>query len=170
MSNVNQTTTVDTWEYRRTVGLFATGVSILAVQDDDGSVAAMTANAVSSVSLDPTLLLVCVEKEAHIARVMLNAETFTLSFLSETQEPLSIYFARMWNPELPEPAFEFLDWEGGPRLAGTLGAIGCRRYDVLEGGDHWIFLGEVTHLYRADEGGAPLVYFGGQYRRLAGDD
>lgn len=170
MSGTKQYTTVDTREFRRTMGLFATGVTVLAVATDDDEIIGMTANAVTSVSLEPTLILVCVGKEANISRPLLEAPGFTLSFLSETQEALSNYFAGFWNDEIPPPAFEFVQWEGGPLLAGAIGAVSCRRYEVYEGGDHWIVLGEVTHVYRADDNARPLLFFRGEYRALAEDD
>lgn len=167
MSENEHRTAVDELEFRRTMGQFATGVAVLAVRAPDGEIIGMTANAITSVSLDPMLVLICVDKRANICRVLEAVDRFTLSFLSETQEPLSHYFAGLWNPEMPAPGFNFSDWEGGPRLAGTLGAVGCRHYDILDGGDHWIVLGEVTHTWRADDGGMPLIFFGGGYHRLA---
>lgn len=170
MSGTEQHTAVDTREFRRTMGLFATGVGVLAVPAGDDEIIAMTANAITSVSLDPTLILVCVGKQANISQALLEAPGFTVSFLSETQEALSNYFAGYWNDEIPPPAFEFAPWEGGPRLAGTIGTLGCRRYEVHEGGDHWIVLGEVTHVVRADDAARPLLFFRGEYHTLAEDD
>jgi flavin reductase (DIM6/NTAB) family NADH-FMN oxidoreductase RutF len=160
---------IDTTTYRRTMGLFATGVTVLATHTADGDVVGMTANAVTSVSLEPMLLLVCVGKQASIAPHLLSAEGFTLSILSIEQQPLSEYFARLWK-EIEPPPFNFEDWDGQPRLSGALGAIACRRHDVLDGGDHWIVLGEVTHLHMAGDHASPLIFYKGQYRMLAGMD
>ncbi len=160
---------LDTRLYRRTMGLFATGVAVLTTRSAAHAVVAMTANSVTSVSLEPLLLLVCVNREAHIATHLMEAETFCLSFLAEDQGALSDYFAGI--SRLPEPpAFRFVEWEGGSRLEDCIGAVGCRRSQVLEGGDHWIVLGDVMALHRPDNPAPPLVFWGGQYRRLAPPD
>lgn len=146
------------------MALFATGVAVLAVEGPDSQVVAMTANAVTSVSLDPLLLLVCVEKIANIAGLLLDAPGFSLSFLSERQQALSDYFAGRWQGEPPPFAFE--QWEGGPLLSGCIAAIGCHRYAVMEGGDHWIVEGEVIAIQRSAEAVAPLMFFASRYQRL----
>lgn len=162
-----QDSPLDSRQFRRTMGLFATGVAVLAtVRQDNGEVIGMTANAIASVSLDPMLILICVGKEAHIAPHLLQAEGFSLSFLGADQEALSVYFAGLWQGGDP-PRFAFEMWQGQPLLVGCIGAVACRRYAVYEGGDHWIVLGEVTALHRPAETAAPLIFFGGRYRRLA---
>jgi flavin reductase (DIM6/NTAB) family NADH-FMN oxidoreductase RutF len=156
---------VNTRLYRRTMGLFATGVTVLAITTADGEPIGMTANSLTSVSLEPTLLLVCVQKTAHIMPRLLAADFFSLSILSEEQAALSDYFAGL--SESPgSPPFEFVAWEGGARLADCVGAVGCLRHEVLEGGDHWIVLGRVCALYRTENPRNPLIFFGGSYRRL----
>ncbi len=155
----------DSREFRRTMGLFATGVTILATTKTDGAVIGMTANAVASVSLDPLLVLVCVQKSARIMSHLLNTAVFSLNILSAEQVALSDFFAGLWNGDEPPP-FEFEEWEGGPLLKGCLGAIGCQRHEVLDGGDHWIVLGKVIALHRGDPASDPLIFFGGKYRNL----
>lgn len=167
MSPATPPTGVDSREYRRTIGRFATGVTVLATYREDGSVIGMTANALVSVSLDPTLLLVCIDKRANILPHILRADRFAFSVLSEAQEPLSSYFAGFWSPERPAPPFTFSDLAGAPRLEGTLATLTCRSYRVDDGGDHKIVLGEVVALSRAGEAARPLLFFQGQYARLA---
>lgn len=169
MSEPNRQTAVDTLEYRRTMGLFATGVSVLALHKSDGEIIAMTANAISSVSLEPILLLVCVAQNAHILPHLMEADTFAFSFLSETQEPLSDYFAGLWNEDIAPPEFEFEDWDGRPRLRGSIGAIACRHHAVYEGGDHLIVLAEVVDVYRPENTGKPLIFFRGGYTGIQED-
>jgi flavin reductase (DIM6/NTAB) family NADH-FMN oxidoreductase RutF len=166
MPESNHQTAVDPLEYRRTMGLFATGVSVLAAHKASGEVIAMTANAVSSVSLEPTLLLVCVAHNAHILPHLMDADTFTFSFLSETQEALSTFFAGLWDEDIAPPGFEFEDWDGRPRLRGSIGAIACRHYAVYEGGDHLIVLAEVTDVFLPDDPGRPLIFYRGGYTGL----
>lgn len=161
----NREITLDASSFRRTLGLFATGVSVLAVQNPDGSVIGMTANSITSVSLDPLLLLVCIERRANIAPYVLEAPGFSLSFLNDRQAALSDYFAGRWQGE--PPPFEFQPWKGGPLLAGCIASLGCQRDDAREGGDHWIVLGQVVALYRQEHAPDPLMFFSSQYHRLS---
>lgn len=152
-------------EFRRAMGRFATGVSVVTTSAPDGVLLAMTASAVASVSLEPPLVLVCVGKDANLADPIQGADGFALSFLHESQAALSNYFAGFWPEDLPEPAFEFLPWGGQVRLAGAIAAVACRRTSVYEEGDHWIVVGEVIDTYA--DGGAPrpLLYVSGGYGR-----
>jgi flavin reductase (DIM6/NTAB) family NADH-FMN oxidoreductase RutF len=154
----------DAREYRRTMGLFATGVSVLIAVSASGEPIGMTANAITSVSLDPLLLLVCVGRDAHVAPRLLDESTFTLSFLRASQGDVSDLFAGRLQGDPPPVAFE--PFGGGLRLSDCLGAVACEQRNVHDGGDHWIVIARVTDLYRADDASDPLIFFGGQYRRL----
>ena len=90
--------TVDTKAYRQTIGLFATGVTVLLAKRDD-EVRGMTANAVASLSLEPTLVIVCPSKQAHMAEFLNLGNDFTINILSEEQEPLSNFFAGGWRQD-----------------------------------------------------------------------
>jgi flavin reductase (DIM6/NTAB) family NADH-FMN oxidoreductase RutF len=162
----DQPNALDSIEYRRTMGLFATGVTILLARTADGESIGMTANSLTSVSLNPLLLLVCVAKNAHIAEHLLKAEWFSLSILCEEQASLSDYFAGIYPGSEP-PEFTFEEWTGGLRIIGAAGAIGCKRGAVIEGGDHWIVMGEVIALHRRDDPPDPLIFYAGKYRQLA---
>lgn len=153
--------------FRRTMGLFATGVTVLTTTNSEGEPIGMTANAVASLSLDPMLLLVCVEKEANMASHILGAAGFSVCILGEDQMLLSDYFAGRLPLE-PAPPFVLREWTGGPLLEGCIAAVSCMKYQVLEGGDHWIVLGEVVGLYRPEAHSNPLIFYDSQYRRLAG--
>jgi flavin reductase (DIM6/NTAB) family NADH-FMN oxidoreductase RutF len=156
--------TIDSRAFRNTIGLFATGVTVVAVETN-GEIYGMTANAVTSVSLEPLLVLVCVQKEAHLIQFLRQAEGFSISILNENQEDLSSFFANMWHKPEPPP-FAFIPWLGGPRLKGAIGAIACRTVEFVEGGDHWIVMGQVVGLYQAENPANPLLYYRGQYRRM----
>jgi len=147
------------------MGRFATGVAVLAARDGDG-VHGMTASAVTSVSLEPPLVLVCVGKQTRMSRVIRRARGFAINILTQDQEALSRYFAGVW-PAAPPPTFRFVPWTGGPRLVGALAAIGCRTERTLQAGDHWIVLGRVVALRGGDPSARPLLFFGGRYRRLS---
>ncbi len=156
---------LDPQAFRRVMGRFATGVTVVAAEAAQ-EIHAMTANAVTSVSLDPLLVLVCVDKRARLNRFIERAGGFSINVLSEDQEALSRFFAGAWRqPGTPE--FRFVPWVGGPRLIGAVGAIGCHVARALEADDHWIVLGRVQALHEGDPSGRPLIFFGGHYRRLS---
>jgi flavin reductase (DIM6/NTAB) family NADH-FMN oxidoreductase RutF len=155
---------IDARAFRDTVGQFVTGVTVIAT-DIDGTIRAMTANAFTSLSLDPPLVLVCVGKTAHLSAFIRSASGFSVNILAQTQRDLSTYFAGRGKPAEP-PAFSFAGWEGGPLLAGCTAALGCAVDTIHEGGDHWIVIGRVLALYRNEEACPPLVFRGGRYVAL----
>jgi flavin reductase (DIM6/NTAB) family NADH-FMN oxidoreductase RutF len=155
----------DSRAFRRSIGLFATGVTVVAVQLPDG-VLGMTANAVCSLSLEPLMVLVCVDHRARLAGHMAVGRFFTINVLRDDQEVLSRYFAGGWR-DLPRPEHRFETWEDAPRLVGALASLRCAVDRICEGGDHWIVIGRVLDLYEADAMQNPLLFFGGHYRRLA---
>jgi flavin reductase (DIM6/NTAB) family NADH-FMN oxidoreductase RutF len=160
--------TVDPGDFRRTVGHFATGVTVVTAAVE-GAVHAMTANAFTSVSLDPLLVLVALAKRARMAAVVDQARGFAVNVLREDQAALSSWFAGAWS-EAERPPFRFLPWSGGPRLEGAAAAIGCLLADRLEGGDHWLVLGRVQALHVGVEPVRPLVFHGGRYCALAREE
>ena len=157
---------LDTRAYRRTIGLFATGVTVVATGQGE-SIHAMTANAITSLSLDPMLLIICVHKKARLAIHMREGQGFSINILRRQQRDLSTYFAGGWQEEEPPPSFEFVPWQGGPRLRYCAAAIGCEKDQMVEGGDHWIVIGKVVALHTGREPIDPLVFYRGRYRELA---
>ncbi|MGH8217565.1 MAG: flavin reductase family protein [Steroidobacteraceae bacterium] len=155
---------LDQRAFRDLAGLFATGVAIVTLEAR-GEVHAMTANAVVSLSLDPMLMLFCAAKQARIAAHLEQLRQFTLNYLREDQEALSTYFAGGWKSS-PAPPFRFVPSPAGPRLEGSLAAIGCDVERVSDGGDHWIVTGRVAALHRGIEPLRPLVFFRGKYRAV----
>jgi len=160
---------VDTRAFRRTVGLFATGVTVVTVRVGE-TVHGMTANSFTSVSLNPLLVLVCVDRQARMGSLIERAGAFAVCVLSDRQEDISRYFAS--TKDGPPPAslrFERDEPGEPPLIHGCLATLRCRVARVLDGGDHLIVLGEVTE-FRAGTGGDPLLYFGGRYRSLREPD
>jgi flavin reductase len=150
--------------FRHTAGLFATGVAIVTAEAQ-GEVHAMTVNAVTSLSLEPLLMLFCPAKRSRLAQLLEHVRQFTLNFLREDQEALSSYFAGGWKSS-PAPPFRFVPSRAGPRLEGSLASVGCELERVVDGGDHWIVTGRVITLHRGIEPHRPLVFFGGKYRAV----
>jgi flavin reductase (DIM6/NTAB) family NADH-FMN oxidoreductase RutF len=154
----------DPTEFRRVMGLFATGVTVVTAQVG-AEMHGMTANAVMSVSLDPLLVCVSVSRRARMDGFMVQAGAYALNILSEDQQALSQFFAGAW-PHASPPEYRLEPWVGGPRLVGCVAAVGCQVDRVLEGGDHHLFLGRLLTLHRADGPLNPLLFFGGGYHRL----
>jgi flavin reductase (DIM6/NTAB) family NADH-FMN oxidoreductase RutF len=125
----------------------------------------MTANAVTSVSLNPVLILFCVTKNARMVEHLQAHPTFSVNILREHQADLSAYFAGMWKGEEP-PHFEFVPWHNASLLVDCAGALRCELHEMLEGGDHWIVLGRVVDVYTGDDPIEPLIFHAGKYRKL----
>ncbi len=155
---------LDPRSLRQTVGQFATGVSVLAAEVD-GEIHGMTANSLTSLSLNPMLMLVCVDIRARMADLMQQTRGFSINILREDQEALSSYFSGGWKQPIA-PSFKFVEWTGGPRLEGCLAAIGCRMQKLIEAGDHWIVIGEVVALRLGEEPHSPLIFYDGMYRKI----
>jgi len=154
-------------EFRKALGSFATGVTIITL-DDDGEVHGMTANAFTSVSLDPLLVLVCVDRRARTHSHLNEGKRFGVNILCETQEAISQYYA---NPERvhsraeEEAGAKFDRTEHGtPVLRGALAYLECRLHSAQDAGDHTIFIAEVEDVVVRE--GDPLLFFKGKYRAI----
>jgi flavin reductase len=159
----------DAATFRAVLGRFATGVGIMTTSRD-GTPHAMTANAVSSVSLEPPLVLVCVERSTVMASEVAGSGAFALTFLDADQAHLSNRFADPDRP-LGEAQFDGLDTRtaetGAPILGGGVGWLDCRVWNTYDGGDHVIVVGEVLAL-GVGPTDDPLLYYESGYGRLAG--
>ena len=149
---------------RRIFGRFATGVTVVTTRIGD-EFHGMTANAVTSLSLEPPLVLVAVDRRAAIHPALHQGQCFALNILNDSHEHLSRRFARSGPKEFGDLALTTAV-TGAPILADALGWVDCRITEVLPGGDHDIFIGEVLAGGHMEEG-HPLLYFGGQYRKIA---
>jgi flavin reductase (DIM6/NTAB) family NADH-FMN oxidoreductase RutF len=150
--------------FREVMGLFATGVTVIAAESE-GEIHGMTANAVTSVSLNPILVLACVNKQAMMADILSKKKEFSINILRDDQQALSTYFAGAWLED-PTPPFRFVPWEGRPRLEGCAAALGCRVWNMIDGGDHWVILAIVLAMHRGIDPIRPLLFYGGEYGRL----
>ena len=159
---------VDPGEYRRVVGRFATGITVVTTVVD-GAGQAMTVSAFTSLSLDPTLVLFCPEKAARFHDVVTRAETWAISVLGEDSEDASRWFATRGR----EIEGQLNGWPshpgrhtGAPILDGAIAALECRTHAVHDGGDHSIVIGEVLDVSRPNPDGSPLLYYDGDYHRV----
>ncbi len=157
---------VDPRQFRDAMGHFATGVTVLTTRHE-GELHGMTANSVTSVSLDPMLILVCLMKDARTALAIQAAERFAVNILTEGQDELSQRFARPGQNH-----FEGLDLMEGPHglplLPGCLAHLTAQVTEIVPAGDHDVVFGEVDHVHVNPNGGSPLLFFQGGYRKLPG--
>jgi len=153
----------DARELRRAMGLFCTGVTIITTRDDAGRPFGLTANAVTSVSLVPPLVLACVDRKAESHVHFFTSKVFVVNILSEEQEHLSRRFAVSGGEKFTDVSCH-PGRLGALVLDGTLAHLECRIIETHEGGDHVIHLGEVDHAEVHD--GRPLLFFQGKYARL----
>jgi len=155
-------------EFRIACSQFATGVSVLTVEREPGRVHGMTANSLTSVSLSPLLLLICVDHRAQFLPMVHEKKRFGVNILKDDQQPISIYFAqREEKPAIEAQLGIRYRWteSGIPLLDDALVHVACNVVASYVAGDHTIFLGEVETTEVLD--GEPLLYFRGGYRRLA---
>ncbi len=155
-------------EFRLACGQFATGVTVITAERSPGRVHGMTANSITSVSLEPTLLLICVDQRAHLLPMLKKQERFGVNILKDNQLAISKYFAQTEeNSETEANLGIHYRWtpSGIPLLEHALVHIPCKVSTSYLVGDHTIFIGqaETTEIFDGD----PLLYFRGVYRRIA---
>lgn len=146
--------------FRRTMGAFATGVTVITTQVGEG-VHGMTANAFMSVSLRPPLVLVSVDRRARLCAMLHEGVHFGVSVLAESQSGLSDFFAGRAT-EGAEARFEVI--HETPLVEGALAHLVARVVRSYWGGDHSLFLGRVEYAHYGE--GRPLLFHGGRYERL----
>jgi flavin reductase (DIM6/NTAB) family NADH-FMN oxidoreductase RutF len=154
-------------DFRKAMGCFATGVTVITV-DQGGEVHGMTANAFTSVSLDPMLVLVCVDYRARTHAHLHARKRFGVNVLRSDQQAISEYYARSSEtPQHAEEAGAHFDRtaQGTPVLRGALAYLECSLQRAETAGDHTIFIAEVEDVVVRE--GEPLLYFQGKYRGMA---
>jgi flavin reductase (DIM6/NTAB) family NADH-FMN oxidoreductase RutF len=155
---------LDAARFRQTMGQLAAGIAVITVRTPEGGIG-MTASSVSSLSLEPPLLLACVGHETAIHDALLRSERFGVNVLAADQERLARRFADRGRQHLTAEELE-LSPGGAPILAGALARIECRSHGHFTAGDHTIVTGVLEW---SDVGtGRPLCYFRGSYAGLTG--
>jgi 3-hydroxy-9,10-secoandrosta-1,3,5(10)-triene-9,17-dione monooxygenase reductase component len=151
-------------ELRRVMGHFATGVTIITTRRNNGEMHGLTANALSSLSLVPPLVLICVDKKAESYPCFEESKVFTVNILAADQEALSRKFAVSGGNKFEGVAYR----EGANRVAileGSLAFIECTVCATHDGGDHTIYIGEVSEAQTREEV-KPLIFYRGGYREI----
>lgn len=150
---------------RKVFGQFATGVCVVSVCDDDGNPTGVTVNSFTSLSMEPALCLFSLGKDQVSARWFGKDTPYVINVLEAAQEDVAWNFARF-----KEDKFEGIDTEPAaminvPVIRHALAHFECRIWDVYDGGDHFIFVGQILAAVQND--GDPLVFHGGKMKELS---
>jgi flavin-dependent trigonelline monooxygenase, reductase component len=156
----------DQSSFRSWFGGFATGVTVVTAKDRAGKPIGITINSLTSVSLEPPLLLYCLVRTAHVYPVLKRSTHFAVNILSEGQEFLSRYFADPRHHAVPDNIWE-RDQKNCPILRHTLGWMICRRAAIHKSGDHDIIVGRTVGLHRRGGHLKPLLFYHGRYRKIS---
>ena len=155
---------VSSADFRAALSRFASGVTVVTTKDAAGKQFGITVSAFCSVSLDPPLVLICIEKTTGSHHAFEESGRFTVNILAEGQATLSEHFASLIEDKFRSVDHAF-DEHGVPLLPNSIATLQCKLFKTLDGGDHSIFLGLVEHVTVRDSG--PLVYFQGTYHTVA---
>tara|TARA_B100000886_G_scaffold200797_1_gene138572 strand:- start:675 stop:1142 length:468 start_codon:yes stop_codon:yes gene_type:complete len=151
--------TLDTKLLKKTLGKYLTGVTIVTSTDHDGNPIGMTVNSFTSVSLQPSLVLWCIDKKQPSYNSFMNANGYAVNILSKDQNDLCYKFASQLDDK-----FENVNWKrsenGFPLVKNSLAWFDCKKWNYYSGGDHQILVGEVTSFDSFEL--EPLTYWNGQ--------
>ncbi len=153
-------------EFRRAVGHFATGVTVVTSVGPGGQPVGTTANAVSSLSMDPPLILVCFDRASLTLEAIRSHGAFVVNVLAAAQQELSANFARRGVEAAWEGVEHAPGPTGSPRLAGVLATLECTVEHSLPGGDHEIIVGRLRYAETSADDAAPLLFWRGSYMSL----
>ncbi len=155
-------------ELRRILGQFATGVTVVTSRISTQT-RGITVNSFTSVSLDPPIVLICIDNKARTYSFLPEAGVFAVNILSENQESISDYFARRLAPDPDDELAEIPYHEGVtgcPLIDGSIAYVECQIVAKQDVGDHAIFIAEVVSASLAEDA-PPLLFFRGRYPRLS---
>ena len=153
-------------DFRRALSHFASGVTIVTTSDGEQRPTGLTASAFCSVSLDPPLILICVDHKSQSYPHLRESGRFAINILHQGHEQLSRRFASSRLDKFDGVAFT-LGTLGVPLIDAALAHLECRTVSAYVEGDHTIFVGRVEAVDVGE--GDPLLYYGGRYHRLRGD-
>ncbi len=155
----------DPARFRAAMGMLPTGVTVVTATGPDGPAGA-TANAVCSLSIEPMLMLACLDRGSRTLLAVQAANRFGINVLHAGQEEVARAFATKAPIADKWAGVEWAERDGIPAIDGSLVRVACELHDVIAGGDHVIVTGEVTGLETGE--GDPLVFHAGAYRPLSG--
>lgn len=154
---------VDALTFRKALGCFATGVAVVTARDDDAADVGITVSALASLSLEPPLLLICIDRRASMHGKLQSTRHFAVSVLAANQERLARQFAGPHRERFTDVALE-RGMTGAALIAGAHAHVECELVETHAGGDHTIFIGRV--IATRIESVAPLLHHEGTYRQL----
>ena len=152
-------------DLRTAMGHFATGVAVVTAADRDRRPFGTTANAISSLSLDPPLVLACLRRESETLGALRDTDRFAVNVLGADQRELSDRFARRTAPETWDGVAHRLP-DGVPVLDDAVATVECRVHEIADGGDHVIVIGQVVAVGHPESDVAPLLFYRGAYAAL----
>lgn len=152
--------TIQTKEFKKALSSFATGITIITTCDKDGNSIGMTASSFNSVSMEPPLILWSVTKTAFSADIFKDAENFSVHILSTEHTELSNNFATSGADKFSKISYN-LDQNNVPIISDISTRFDCKTWEVHEGGDHWIIIGEVQKCICDESEG--LIFVNGAY-------
>ena len=161
LADAGPTESVSNEDFRRIVGAFPTGVTVVTTRDAGGSAVGLCANSVTSVSLDPPLILVCLDRQTYTLQAIRGSSRFVVNFLGGDQEDVARLFAsRLVDKFSDLPHADGV--VGAPVIDGCAAVAECVVHELIEAGDHVIVIGRVVAGAHGD--GQPLLYFGRHFR------
>lgn len=150
--------------FKKTLGQFVTGICVITTLDDQSRPAGVTINSLTSLSLEPALILFCIKKSSRLIEMIKHTKAFVVNILTLDQSDISNMFAMNAQDKWEKTPFTS-DQNGLPILDDTQATITCSLHQIIEGGDHMIIIGKVSALeHHASK--SPLVYFQGQYTHI----
>ncbi|MGH9948421.1 MAG: flavin reductase family protein [Pyrinomonadaceae bacterium] len=155
---------VNSDDFRAALSRFASGVTVVTTKDANGKLHGLTVSAFCSVSLEPPMILVCIEKATASHYAFAESEIFTVSILNDSH----VHFSEHFATELVDKfeAFELpLESNGLPAIEGATAVLNCKVRFAHDGGDHTIFVADVENTFISDND--PLIYFRSEYRNLS---
>ena len=156
---------IDAAAFRDALGRFVTGVCVVTSFGPDGP-SGLTANAVSSLSLDPPLMIVCFERSSRTLAAVEHSRRFGVHFLARSQEQTAARFASKQPEREKFAGVRWSERSGVPMVEDCVGGLACNLNELVPGGDHLIGVGAVVDLWASE--GEPLVFFRGDYWALTG--
>lgn len=158
---------VDPADFRTAMSQFASGVTVVATQDGGGVPAGFTASAFSSLSLDPPLVLVCLDRGAECFDAFSTCEALGISILAQGQADIAKRFATRGADKFGESPMEKGDVTGMPLVTGALAQVECEMHERLDGGDHLILVGRVVSASATDA--KPLLHYNRSFGQFVAD-
>ncbi|MCX7068892.1 MAG: flavin reductase family protein [Methylococcales bacterium] len=160
--------TVSADDFKNALQLWASGVTVVTTQSEKFGVQGMTVSAFSSVSVNPPLILVCINDAADTGDGIVESQCFAVNVLTAEQQDTSNQFA---GGTSQQQRFDNADWSAGitgaPLLTNSLMSLDCTVVEKVRAGTHWIIIGEVQAVECRT--GEPLLYYRGAYRQVASD-